>query len=356
VARVVLDHVYKRFDQTLVVEDACIDVPDRSFTVLVGPSGCGKSTTLRMIAGLEEVSEGTLRIADRDVRGVAPKDRDIAMVFQSYALYPHMTVRENMAFGLTLRRMPSSEIATRVSEAAAMLELDGLLDRYPRQLSGGQRQRVAMGRAIVRRPAVFLFDEPLSNLDARLRGSMRADLARLHARLGATSVYVTHDQLEAMTLADQIVVMKSGRVQQAGRPLEVYERPANTFVAEFMGAPTMNLFDAELSLAEGSACLRADGVALDLPARDGLRPGPVRVGIRPQDLVRDAGGTLVLEVEVVELLGSEALVHGRAGGIALVARTPVSEEVHPGQRVELTIDPARVHVFDRSTGLRIQAT
>ena len=353
-ARVVLEHVWKRFDKTVVVEDVSIDVPNGSFTVLVGPSGCGKSTTLRMIAGLEDATEGKLTIGDRDVRRLAPKDRDIAMVFQSYALYPHMTVRENMAFGLVLRRVDRGEIDTRVREAAAMLELETLLDRTPKQLSGGQRQRVAMGRAIVRRPQVFLFDEPLSNLDAKLRGSMRADLARLHRRLEATSIYVTHDQLEAMTLADQIVVMRDGKIQQIGAPLEIYDRPANRFVAEFLGSPTMNVLDATIALSNGHAVVRAgDAVSIELPAREGLVAGPVQVGIRPQDLLPAGEGARVsLDVEVVETLGSECLVHGRAGGVGLVARTPATARVPPGSRLDLTVDPARVHVFDKTTGAR----
>ncbi|MBI2895849.1 MAG: ABC transporter ATP-binding protein, partial [Deltaproteobacteria bacterium] len=256
-ARVLLEHVTKRFDATVVVDDASIDVPDRSFTVLVGPSGCGKSTTLRMVAGLEEVTDGKLSIGGRDVRRVAPKDRDIAMVFQSYALYPHMTVRENMGFGLTLRRVAGAEIAKRVGEAAAMLGLEGLLDRYPRQLSGGQRQRVAMGRAIVRRPQAFLMDEPLSNLDAKMRVQMRAELIRLHRELAATFIYVTHDQVEAMTMGERVAVMEGGRLQQIGPPQEVYDRPANLFVAEFIGSPPMNFLEAEPAQEDGRRGLRA---------------------------------------------------------------------------------------------------
>jgi len=360
-ARVVLEHVYKRFGETVVVADASLDVPDGSFTVLVGPSGCGKSTTLRMIAGLEEVTEGELSIGGKDVRRLPPKDRDIAMVFQSYALYPHMTVRENMAFGLVLRKVPREDIDRRVGEAAAMLELEGLLDRTPKQLSGGQRQRVAMGRAIVRRPQVFLFDEPLSNLDAKLRGSMRADLARLHRRLSATSIYVTHDQLEAMTLADQIVVMRDGRIQQIGAPLDIYDRPANRFVAEFLGSPTMNVLDAMVVIDGGKAIVRAgEALTLELPAANGLAAGPVHLGIRPQDLhlATDPGATsstgaqVTVDVEVVETLGSECLVHGRTGGVALVARTPATSRVSPGSRLALTVDPARVHLFDPTTGAR----
>jgi ABC-type sugar transport system ATPase subunit len=293
-----------------------------------------------------------MTIGGRDVRFLPPKDRDIAMVFQSYALYPHMTVRENMAFGLVLRKVAKGDIDARVREAAAMLELEALLDRTPKQLSGGQRQRVAMGRAIVRRPQVFLFDEPLSNLDAKLRGSMRADLARLHRRLSATSIYVTHDQLEAMTLADQIVVMRDGKIQQIGAPLDIYDRPANRFVAEFLGSPTMNVVEAAVTVTEGRAKVQAgESLTLELSG-SGMAPGRVHLGIRPQDLHPAGDGPIPLHVEVVETLGSECLVHGKAGGVPLVARTPATQKVHPGQRLPLTVDPARVHLFDPITGLR----
>ncbi|MBI2895584.1 MAG: TOBE domain-containing protein, partial [Deltaproteobacteria bacterium] len=240
-----------------------------------------------------------------------------------------------------------------VQDTAQVLGIEDLLDRRPRQLSGGRRQRVALGRAMVRRPSAFLFDEPLSNLDAKLRGTMRADLARLHARVEATSIYVTHDQLEAMTLADQIVVMKDGRIQQAGSPLDVYDRPANAFVAEFMGAPTMNLFDATVAIADGRASIRAGGVRVDLPAADGLAAGPVRLGIRPQDLHVGPNGSIPMTVEVVETLGSECLVHGRSGDVSLVARTPVAERPAPGDRIDLAVDPSRVHLFDSATSQRI---
>src|SRR6202795_4344934 len=294
-AEVTLQKICKRYGEVSVIEDLDLEVRDGEFMVLVGPSGCGKSTVLRMIAGLEEISAGTIAIGGRVVNQVAPKDRDIAMVFQNYALYPHMTVRENLEFGLKMRRTPEAESETPVSEAADLLGLGSLLDRKPAQLSGGQRQRVALGRAIVRHPAVFLFDEPLSNLDAKLRVQMRVELKKLHNRLSTTAIYVTHDQVEAMTLGDRVVVMKDGVVQQVGEPLELYNTPVNRFVAGFIGSPAMNFAAVRVSGAEDA--LRADnaGLRIDVPAEIGPRLAPyagrdVTMGIRPED-VRVANGS-----------------------------------------------------------------
>ena len=290
-ARVVFDRVEKRYGDQVVIRDLSLSVEDREFLVLVGPSGCGKSTALRMIAGLEEITGGSLSIGDRVVNDVHPKARDIAMVFQNYALYPHMTVFENMAFALKLRKVAKETIEARVREAARSLEIEHLLERRPKALSGGQRQRVAIGRAIVRDPTVFLMDEPLSNLDAKLRVSMRAEIKKLHKRLATTFVYVTHDQTEAMTLGDRIAVMRGGDLQQHGTPLEVYDRPANLFVATFIGSPQMNLFDARLEVAEGRARITAPGLEMDVPAEAHHRPGKVVVGLRPEHMepVAEAG-------------------------------------------------------------------
>ncbi|MCW5580821.1 MAG: sn-glycerol-3-phosphate ABC transporter ATP-binding protein UgpC, partial [Luteimonas sp.] len=327
-ARVQLENLRKVYaNGHVAVAGATFEVGDGERLVLVGPSGCGKSTLLRMIAGLEEISSGTLRIGGRVVNDVAPKDRDIAMVFQSYALYPHMTVGENLAFAMKLRGMPRPEIAARVREAATLLELDGLLDRKPGQLSGGQRQRVALGRALVRQPQVFLLDEPLSNLDARLRAGMRVEIARLHQRLGTTMVYVTHDQIEAMTLGQRIVVMKDGQIQQIDTPMALYERPANLFVATFVGSPAMNVLHGRLQRDAGWTLALADGTRLPLPADarfDGAWHGhELQVGVRPEHLLRagegDADGFDAL-VDVVEPVGSEVFVNLRVGAHALVAR------------------------------------
>ncbi|MEP0775928.1 MAG: sn-glycerol-3-phosphate ABC transporter ATP-binding protein UgpC, partial [Acidobacteriota bacterium] len=286
-AQVRFDRVEKRFGATTVIRPLDLQVEDREFMVLVGPSGCGKSTLLRLLAGLEEVSAGTITIGDRVVNHLPPKERDIAMVFQSYALYPHMTVRENLAFGLKVRGMPREDVAQRVSEAARLLEIEGVLDRRPRELSGGQRQRVAVGRAIVRHPQVFLFDEPLSNLDAKLRVSMRAELTRLQRRLATTTVYVTHDQVEAMTMGQRVAVLKGGELQQVGPPMELYQRPANTFVASFLGTPPMNLLPGRIG--EGGQTLHIDGVTLPLGAEQrravlAASSGEVLVGVRPEQM------------------------------------------------------------------------
>jgi multiple sugar transport system ATP-binding protein len=346
-ATVTLRDLHKRYPEGFhAVRGISLDVRDGEFLVLVGPSGCGKSTTLRMVAGLEEVTSGEIRIGDRLVNDVAPGDRDIAMVFQNYALYPHLSVRENMAFGLKMRGTARAEIDRRVTDAAAALSIEHLLARRPRELSGGQRQRVALGRAIVREPAVFLFDEPLSNLDAKLRVQMRAELARLHRRLGTTVIYVTHDQVEAMTLGDRIVLMNHGVIQQVDEPLAIYRRPANRFVASFIGSPTMNFFTG--SIADGRFRV-ADGMAgLSLDAEGGpLRPGPAVLGVRPEDLVVDGGAVpfTTAEVEVAEHLGHETLAHVSVGGASHVVRVPGDRAVSPGDRLSLGVRPGGAHLF-----------
>jgi multiple sugar transport system ATP-binding protein len=326
-AEVVLQKVSKRYGEVSVIEDLDLEISDREFMVLVGPSGCGKSTVLRMIAGLEDISAGTIAIGGRVVNGLAPRDRDIAMVFQNYALYPHMTVRENLEFGLQMRKIPRGEIAGLIGEAAEVLGLADLLDRKPRQLSGGQRQRVAVGRALVRHPAVFLFDEPLSNLDAKLRVQMRAEIKKLQRGLGTTTIYVTHDQVEAMTMGSRIAVLRAGRIQQVGKPLEIYERPRNLFVAAFIGTPPMNFLRARFG---GGNAITATGLALPLPP--GIRPGAgeggqaLVLGIRPENVVEAGHGEAArsspfsVEVEFVEPLGDEVIVHGRLGDEALLCK------------------------------------
>src|SRR5438034_367900 len=316
-ATVTLDGVRKSFGEREVVHGVSCDVADGELVVVVGPSGCGKSTLLRMVAGLETVSAGAVAIDGRVVNGVEPKDRDIAMVFQNYALYPHMSVYDNMAYGLRMRRMSRAEIKSRVARAAEILQLDGLLQRKPRQLSGGQRQRVAMGRAIVRDPKVFLFDEPLSNLDAQLRVQMRVEIKRLQQELGTTSLYVTHDQVEAMTLADRLIVMNAGSVDQIGPPLDLYERPATAFVAGFIGSPAMNLLSGRL---DGNSIATADAVLpIAVPATDAGRP--VTVGLRPEHLALADDGPIVLQTELLERLGADTIIHGRlADGTRLLAR------------------------------------
>jgi ABC-type sugar transport system ATPase subunit len=335
-ARVSFQAVTKTFPgETTAVDALDLEVTDGELMVLVGPSGCGKSTALRMVAGLETPTSGTILIGERDVAGLSPGARDVAMVFQSYALYPHMTVRKNLAFPLQRRHMPRAEVARRVAEVGVMLELDELLDRKPAQLSGGQRQRVAMGRALIREPAAFLLDEPLSNLDAKLRAELRAELKRLHVRLGTTMVYVTHDQVEAMTLGDRIAVMHRGRLQQVDTPEQVYRLPCNLFVARFVGSPAMNLLP-------GTLIGRGDDVI---------------VGARPEILrpAADLPGGLLIELaaEVVEPLGSDVYVHGSIAGEAVVARLPGNVRVSPGERLALAVDPAELHVFDRATEERI---
>ncbi|MCA0996069.1 sn-glycerol-3-phosphate import ATP-binding protein UgpC [Alloyangia pacifica] len=321
-----------------------IDIKDGEFIVLVGPSGCGKSTLLRMVAGLETVTRGDVHIGGRRVNDLDPAERDIAMVFQNYALYPHMSVRDNMAYGLKNRGESKVVIEERVAEASRMLELGPYLDRKPRALSGGQRQRVAMGRAIVRQPAAFLFDEPLSNLDAKLRVSMRMEIRKLQQRLGTTSLYVTHDQLEAMTLADRLVVLNGGRVEQIGAPLEVYRKPASTFVASFIGAPAMSLLDARI---EGGRVL-LEGHAL---AEVGNAPGPVTLGIRAEDLRIVETGGLPMRVEYVEELGAQRIVHGMVGDQALAVTD--THDTPLAQVMRVAFDAARLHLFDAENGRRI---
>ena len=329
-----------------------VAIGDGEFIVLVGPSGCGKSTLLRMVAGLEAITEGEIRIGERVVNDLEPADRDIAMVFQNYALYPHMTVFNNMAYGLKNRGTPKDEIARRVQNAAEILELtEDQLDRKPRQLSGGQRQRVAMGRAIVREPAAFLFDEPLSNLDAKLRVQMRLEIKRLQHSLGTTSIYVTHDQVEAMTMADRLVVMNEGRAEQIGTPMEVYENPATVFVAGFIGSPAMNFLEGKA--ADGRLSVNgADGV--DAPAD--IPDGPVTVGIRPEHLTPAEGGGdgLMMTAEAVEPLGADTLVHGRLeDGQILTIRLPGTPSFDEGARIALTLDAANLHLFDPESGARL---
>ena len=356
-ARVVLDHISKHFGSVAAVKDFHLTVEDKEFVILVGPSGCGKSTALRMVAGLEDSDSGTIRIGERDVTDLPPKDRDIAMVFQEYALYPHMTVYRNMAFGLKLRNFPKEEIDRRVREAAEILGIQELLDRKPKQLSGGQRQRVAVGRAIVRKPAVFLFDEPISNLDAKLRVQMRAELSKLHDRLQTTIIYVTHDQVEAMTMGSKIVVMKDGLIQQIGAPLEIYNRPLNLFVAGFIGSPVMNFIPCRLVSRDGTRVLVGGAVRVPLPegrfAGSGLADGTELIlGIRPSDVherssapERLSGASFRAQVEVVEPLGSEIFITVAAGGQSLIARVPAENPVRVHQEVELVLDGSRLHLF-----------
>ena len=343
---VTFDNVSKRYGAVSVIESLSLDIRDREFMVLVGPSGCGKSTALRMIAGLEEISDGRVLIGDRVVNDLQPKDRDTAMVFQTYALYPHMSVRQNMEFGLKMRKMERAEIDRRVSEAAAILGLEPLLARTPKQLSGGQRQRVALGRAIVRNPAVFLFDEPLSNLDAKLRVQMRAEISKLQRRLQTTAVYVTHDQVEAMTMGDRIAVMNAGKIQQVGTPLEIYDKPANVFVAQFIGTPPMNFFPAEVAAGK----IRAAGLELPAPAR--AREGKIFVGIRPEH-IRVPGPHLTGVVEVVEPIGHQAIVHVRVGETLLVAALDAHDMPRAGERITLGVDIEAMHLFDAATEQRL---
>ncbi|TKS54173.1 sn-glycerol-3-phosphate ABC transporter ATP-binding protein UgpC [Luteimonas yindakuii] len=358
-ARVELDGVRKVYPNGHVgVAGATFEVADGELLVLVGPSGCGKSTLLRMIAGLETISAGTLRIGDRVVNDVAPRDRDIAMVFQSYALYPHMSVADNLGFGLKLRGHDRASVDARVREAAKTLELDALLDRKPGQLSGGQRQRVALGRALVRSPQVFLLDEPLSNLDAKLRMSMRVEIARLHRQLGATMVYVTHDQIEAMTLGQRIVVLDRGEIQQIDTPMALYERPVNLFVATFLGSPAMNVLRGRLLRADGWSLLLDDGgrVALGEAALDaGLDGREVALGIRPEHLQRAEGSGFAPVVEVVEPVGSDVFVNLRHGALPLIARLPPGELPTPGSTLPLRVEARHAHLFDAESGARIEA-
>lgn len=350
-----LEAVTKSWDsKTQVIRPLTLDVADGEFIVMVGPSGCGKSTLLRMVAGLERVSGGLIHIDGRNVTELEPKERGIAMVFQNYALYPHMTVAQNMAWGLKIRGMAKSEVQTRVQEAARILELDALLERRPRELSGGQRQRVAMGRAIVRDPAVFLFDEPLSNLDAKLRVQMRLELKQLHKRLGTTSLYVTHDQVEAMTLAQRVMVMNKGVAEQIGTPVEVYEKPASRFVASFIGSPAMNLLDGVVS-QDGRQFGLQGGMSLPIgDAGNGLAGSALTLGIRPEHLLSvPAGQGAPLMVDTLELLGADNLAHGRWGAQNLVVRLPHHDRPAPGSTLWLGWRDEHLHRFDGASGRRL---
>ena len=351
-ARIAFQGIAKRFGDVSVIEQLDLEIHDHEFMVFVGPSGCGKSTALRMIAGLEEPSEGTLVIGDRVVNDVHPKDRDVAMVFQSYALYPHMTVRENIAFGLQIRKVAPAEIDRLVDEAAGILGLKPLLDRKPKALSGGQRQRVALGRAIVRKPSVFLFDEPLSNLDAELRVQMRAEIAKLQHKLQTTTVYVTHDQIEAMTMAGKIVVMNGGRVEQIGGPLELYDNPANLFVAGFIGSPAMNFLPGKVVRARGALVVAVgSGVEFPVPSRARVEEArEVVIGVRPEHLsVSDDG--LPVEVVVVEPTGADTQIFCKLAGADINAVVRERHEFHPGENIRLK--PQLSYLFDPASGARL---
>ncbi len=366
-AEIRLVHLTKQFDGTTAVKDVNLEVRDREFMVLVGPSGCGKTTVLRLLAGLEEPSEGEIWIGDRLVNNLEPKDRDIAMVFQNYALYPHMTVEDNIAFGMRLRKMAPADIARRVREAGEMLGIENLLSRRPSELSGGQRQRVALARAIVREPAAFLMDEPLSNLDAKLRLQTRAELVKLHRRLGITTLYVTHDQVEAMTMGDRIAVMRDGQVQQVDTPLGLYNQPASRFVAGFIGSPAMNFVEAEVLATNGEMRVDAGSFSLTVPPqkREALRAFaglPILLGLRPTDLF-DArqspplepapGNTLQGQVEVVEQLGAESIIHLRAGSDELLVKIDGAAAVQPDEDMQVVVDVDRLHFFDPATEARV---
>ena len=363
-----LKHINKTYPNGFeAVKDFNLEIEDKEFIIFVGPSGCGKSTTLRMIAGLEEITSGELKIGDKVVNDVEPKDRDIAMVFQNYALYPHMTVYDNMAFGLKLRKVPKPEIDKMVREAAKILDLEPLLDRKPKALSGGQRQRVAMGRAIVRNPKVFLMDEPLSNLDAKLRVQMRIEIAKLHQRLGTTIIYVTHDQTEAMTLGTRIVVMKDGVIQQVDTPQNLYEKPQNLFVAGFMGSPQMNFLDAVVRINGTAVTLEVAGQSIPLPPAKakklidgGYNGKTVVMGIRPEDIGDseieiEAHKDAAFETDVTgyELLGSEVLLYFKVAGASMTAKVDSRTTARMGDHIKMAIDPEKIHVFDKETELTI---
>lgn len=364
-ARVLLEHISKTYSGSTdpVVKDFNLDIEDKEFVVFVGPSGCGKTTTLRMIAGLEDITGGDLVIGERRVNDVAPKDRDIAMVFQNYALYPHMTVYQNMAFGLKLRKFPKADIDKRVHEAARILDIEHLLERKPKALSGGQRQRVALGRAIVREPQVFLMDEPLSNLDAKLRVQMRAEIRKLHQRLQTTMIYVTHDQTEAMTMGDRICVMKDGIIQQADTPQVVYSQPKNIFVAGFIGSPAMNFIEGEISGEGDKFFFRAPSISVLLPEgrynllkSSGVIGKKVILGIRPEDLHNEEvfmttypDSILDTKVEVVEHMGSEVYLHCAVNNQSFIARVNSRFHYHPGSEVKLAMDLNKIHIFDGET-------
>jgi multiple sugar transport system ATP-binding protein len=352
-ADVRISKVIKKYGALQIIHGVDVDISDGEFVVLVGPSGCGKSTLLRMVAGLEEISGGEVMIGGKVVNKKPPKDRDIAMVFQNYALYPHMKVADNMSFSLRLKGRPKEEIERKVREAAEILDLGKLLDRFPKQLSGGQRQRVAMGRAIVRDPQVFLFDEPLSNLDAKLRVAMRVEIKELHQRLQTTTIYVTHDQIEAMTMADKIVVMRDGRVEQVGRPLELYDHPANTFVAGFIGSPSMNFIDGRIETREGKQVFVSDkGGVFSAPASSATDGQAVTYGIRPEHIEIAADGQQAI-ISVLEPTGSESQIFARIGDDPINAIVKDRIDQRPGDSVPLKINEARAHIFDRAGGQRL---
>ncbi len=362
-ADVVLEHVWKVYDGKVeAVKDANLVVNDKEFAVLVGPSGCGKTTTLRMIAGLEEITKGEIKIGGKVVNDVEPKDRDIAMVFQNYALYPHMTVYQNMSFGLRLRKFPKDEIDRRVKEAARILSIENLLDRKPKQLSGGQRQRVALGRAIVRDPKVFLFDEPLSNLDAKLRVQMRSELKKLHLRLNATMIYVTHDQVEAMTMADKIVVIKDGIIQQIDSPFNLYHYPNNIFVAGFIGSPSMNFLNAVVVEKEGGLWIKLkNDIMLRVPKiyeeeLNEYKNKEIVFGIRPEDIydkmfavAAKSDNTVNVSVDILEPLGNQTILHAKVGDDVIVASIDPKTEAEVGQRMDLVFDMSMMRAFDKET-------
>ncbi len=357
-----LKNIYKRYSGGVTaVTDFCLDIADKEFVILVGPSGCGKSTTLRMIAGLEEISEGELYIGDKLMNDVAPKDRDIAMVFQNYALYPHMTVFENMAFGLKLRKTPKAEINKRVHEAARILDIEHLLERKPKALSGGQRQRVALGRAIVREPKVFLMDEPLSNLDAKLRVQMRSEISKLHQRLQTTFIYVTHDQTEALTMGTRIVVMKDGIMQQVDSPSELYNHPVNMFVAGFIGSPQMNFCDAVIANEDGKICVKFGSNTIELAPEKAAKAEAyvgqtVVMGIRPEDLYDDADSLakyadskVSAAVEVTEMMGAETYLYLVIDGMNFTARVKADSDAKINTTINIAIDPEKIHLFNKET-------
>jgi len=360
-ASVTYDHVTKRFGDVVAVNDLNIEIADKEFLVLVGPSGCGKSTALRCLAGLEDITEGRIMIGDQVVNDVPPKDRDIAMVFQSYALYPHMSVYDNMAFGLKLRKTPKAEIKRRVEQAAQMLGIETLLDRKPRQLSGGQRQRVAVGRAIVREPKVFLFDEPLSNLDAKLRVETRANISKLHLQLETTFIYVTHDQMEAMTMATRIAVMNAGILQQIDTPQNLYDKPDNLFVAGFIGSPAMNFFPAKIVQGDGSLHIQSSSFTVKIPEDRNKVYDPyvgkdVIFGIRPEDIFYPeftppgiVAQPVEARVDVTELMGNEIFLYLNSGEHNFIARVDPRTRVHYGDQIQIVFNMANMHVFDRDT-------
>ncbi|MHA1563802.1 MAG: ABC transporter ATP-binding protein [Alphaproteobacteria bacterium] len=347
-------NIVKSFGAVEVIRGLSFEIEPSTFTVLLGPSGCGKTTLLRLTAGLETMNSGDVLIAGNRMNDVHPRDRDIAMVFQNYALYPTMKVFENIAFSLEVRKLSTEEIRRRVGEAAATLNLTDYLDRYPRELSGGQRQRVAMGRAMVRDAKVFLFDEPLSNLDAKLRAHMRVEIRQLHNRLGSTSIYVTHDQIEAMTMADKIVLMRDGEIEQAGTPDEVYDKPANRFVADFIGTPSMNFITGEIAAVDGNPTFRAEHIQIPLPSGINVAPGQkLTCGLRPADLTIATGGEIDGQLILAEKTGADIHLHVSVGGLDMVAVVPRSTAIAAGESIRLTIDPAKVHLFDADTEQRV---